>query len=412
MKPSMTTETKAKSKIPITRPLFGPEEKALVAEVLESGWVVQGPKVAEFERLFAQFTGAGHAVATTSCTTGLHLALITAGIGPGDQVLVPSLTYVASANAVRYVGAEPVLVDIDPRTFTIDTECLESTIARLNSLGRLKGIIPVSLFGLCCDMPAINRLAKKHNLIVIEDAACAIGGLRDGHHAGTEALSAVFSFHPRKAITTGEGGMLLTDDDKIAEHARRLRDHGASKTDLERHFSQGGSLLPEFDEIGFNYRMTDLQGAIGVAQMQKLEFILTERQKLAARYDDLLANNSSLQTPLVPDLMTHGYQSYACLFRPPTTDNLLAAWDDILTANQARNRLMAELESEGISARQGTHAVHTLGFYRNEYSLKDTDFPAAFMVDRLSITLPLYPGMTESDQTRVVETIRRLLGAI
>ena len=412
MKPSTISESKAKSKIPITKPSFGPEEVAIVAEVLKSGWVVQGPKVAEFERLFTEFTGAKHAIATTSCTTALHLALLTAGIGQGDRVLLPSLTYVASANAIKYVGAEPLFVDIDRTTFTISIDDLKQKIADYESAGHLKAVMPVSLFGLCCDMPAINRLAEKHNLIVIEDAACAIGGLRDGHHAGTEALSATFSFHPRKAISTGEGGMLITDDRQIADQARRLRDHGASKTDLERHFSEGGSLLPEFNEIGFNYRMTDLQGGLGVVQMQKLPDILTARRRLTARYDKLLADNRDLQTPSVPKSMTHGYQSYVCLFRPPASDNLLDSWAEIQRANQARNRLMAGLEAEGISVRQGTHAVHTLGFYKKEQKLSETDFPASFMADRLSITLPLYPDMTDSDQDRVVAAINRLRASI
>lgn len=412
MKPSTTSEAEAKSKIPITKPSFGAEEVAIIAEVLQSGWVVQGPKVAEFERLFAEFTGAKYAIATTSCTTALHLALVTAGVGPGDRVLLPSLTYVASANAIKYVGAEPLFVDIDPATFTISIDDLKRKIADQKSAGHLKAVMPVSLFGLCCDMPAINRLAKQYDLIVIEDAACAVGGFRDAHHAGTEALSATFSFHPRKAISTGEGGMLITDDRKIADHARRLRDHGASKTDLERHFSEGGSLLPEFNEVGFNYRMTDLQGGLGVVQMQKLPAILTARRRLAARYDELLADNPDFQTPLVPASMTHGCQSYVCLFRLPASDNLASTWDEILTANKARNRLMAALEAEGISVRQGTHAVHTLGFYQKEQNLKDRDFPASFMADRLSITLPLYPDMTDADQERVVAAINRLSPSI
>ena len=408
----MTLTSKIETKpLPITRPSFGIEEKEMLARILDSGWVVQGPNVARFEALFAEFTGGTYAIATTSCTTALHLALLTTGVGEDDQVLVPSLTYVASANAVRYVGAEPILVDVDPATFTISIDDLTAKIEKYKSSGRLKAIMPVSLFGLGCDMTAINSLARKHNLLVIEDAACATGAYRENHHAGTEALAAAFSFHPRKAISTGEGGMLLTNDASIAEQARRLRDHGASKTDLERHISNGGSLLPEFNELGYNYRMTDLQGGLGVCQMEKLPAILRERRALAERYSELLSGHPDLKAPKIPNGMTHAYQSYVCLFRPPSNENLIDAWDGILSANRTRNQLMAALEAENISVRQGTHAVHTLGHYRNRYGLRDTNFPASFMVDRLSITLPLFVGMTEADQRRVVAAVDRILSA-
>lgn len=408
----MTSKTGDQTKLPITKPLFDNTEIELITEVLKSGWVVQGPKVAEFERLIAEFTGAKHAIATTSCTTALHLALVAAGIGPGDEVLLPSLTYVASANAIKYVGAMPVFVDVDPRTFTIGPHRLASIVRDRTGSGKLKAIMPVSLFGLCCDMNRINDLAKQNDLIVIEDAACGLGGYRQGHHAGREALAGCFSFHPRKAITTGEGGMIITDSQQLADLARSLRDHGASKSDLERHFQAGGSLLPEFNQLGFNYRLTDIQGALGVAQMGKLEAILAERGRLAASYDTLLADQKDIVTPCKPSEYQHGYQSYVCLFRPPTDMNAPSAWNDIQASNKARNRLMASLEAEGISVRQGTHAVHTLGYYQASYRLADTDFPVSYMVDRLSITLPLFPGMTESDQQRVVKSIDRLAASL
>ncbi len=406
-----TTTANHLTQIPITKPVFDAAEKAAVAAVLDSGWIVQGPQVARFEQLFAEFTGSRYAVATSSCTTALHLALIASGIGPGDEVIIPSFTFIATANAVEYVGARPVFLDIDLSTFTIDTHSLQDL---LETAGRTRGrkfkaIIPVSLFGLCADMDEINRLAREHELLVIEDAACATGALHYGKHAGTEAVAGCFSFHPRKAITTGEGGMIVTDDDQLASTVRKLRDHGASKTDLERHLQQGGSLLPDYNLLGYNYRMTDLQGALGVVQMAKLEHILHERSKAAQRYDRLLASVPELLTPQVLQDYVHGYQSYVCLFQPygSWSDPALATdWKRVGEANKIRNRLMAHLEEQKISVRQGTHAVHTLKYYQSKYGLADHDFPASYIADRLSITLPLFVGITEADQERVVETIR------
>jgi perosamine synthetase len=405
--PDTTTES---TPIPITKPVFDQTERDAIARVLESGWVVQGPNVAQFEQLFAEFTGSRHAIATTSCTTALHLALIAAGIGPGDEVIVPAFTFVATANAVEYVGARPIFVDISLDTYNLDLNSLEAGIqARTRqSNNRLRAIIPVSLFGLCAPMPEINALAEKYNLQVIEDAACAAGAKRGNHHAGTEALAGCFSFHPRKAITTGEGGMVITDDDKLASSIRRLRDHGASKTDLERHLKQGGSLLPAYDELGYNFRMTDIQGALGVAQMAKLRTILDGRHQVAQRYDELLQGRLELKRPVVPSGYHHGYQSYVCMYLPDgpvTSDGSFRNIQRIESSNRLRNRLMDHLEHHKISVRQGTHAVHTLGYYQEKYGLMDRDFVAAYAADRLTITLPLYVGMTESEQTRVVETI-------
>ncbi len=268
-------------KIPITKPYFDNAENEAVRQVLESGWLVQGPRVAEFEDLFKDFVGAKHALATTSCTTALQLALLAAGIRPNDEVLLPSFTFIATANAVEYIGAKPTLIDIDLETFTIAPGKLEEYLNSRSQTSNSKPrcIIPVSLFGLCADMEAINKIATKHGILVIEDAACGLGAEREGHHAGTEAMAGVFSFHPRKSITTGEGGILVTNDGNIAEKVRQLRDHGASKSDLERHLKEGGSLLPEYNILGFNYRMTDLQGAVGLIQLGKLDAFIKERAR-------------------------------------------------------------------------------------------------------------------------------------
>ncbi|MFZ5979598.1 MAG: DegT/DnrJ/EryC1/StrS family aminotransferase [Candidatus Zixiibacteriota bacterium] len=395
--------------IPITRPVFDDDDIRAVSEVLKSGWVVQGSRVKEFERLFCEFTGGAHAIAANSCTSALHLSLVAAGIGPGDEVLLPSFTFIATANAVEYTGARPVFVDIDPATYNIDANKIEACLKNHKSAGltRPKAIIPVSLFGLSADMVAVNRLAEQYGLIVIEDAACSLGAFRDGRHAGTEALTGNFSFHPRKALSTGEGGMVLTNDDKIADRIRKLRDHGASKTDLERHLSDGGSLLPEYNLLGYNYRLTDIQGALGVNQMNKVETVLRGRQEAARRYYQLLETVPELVPPVVPEKYHHAYQSFVCLYRPDNIEK--PSRKEIDRLNRDRNRLMAHLESRGISVRQGTHAVHTLGYYQNKYGLADFDFPFAYLADRLTITLPLYYDLSEPEQKRVVSTIREYL---
>ncbi|MEZ5359419.1 MAG: DegT/DnrJ/EryC1/StrS family aminotransferase [Candidatus Zixiibacteriota bacterium] len=399
--------TLASKSLPITQVQFDEAEEQAVLEVLRSGWIVQGPRVAEFERRFADFVGCEFAVATSSCTTSLHLALLAAGIGPGDKVIVPSLTYIATANAVEYVGAQPIFADIDPCHFTIDIDSVRRLLEGNND-GNVKAIIPVSLFGLCADMPEVNSLAEEFGLIVIEDAACGMGGYRQGHHAGTEAEIGVFSLHPRKAITTGEGGVIVTNNEQYAETMRSLRNHGASMSDMQRHLQHGGSLLPEFNMLGYNYRMTDIQGAIGIAQMRKASGIFAARREAAQYYNEILKDIDGLYIPQSPENYRHAYQSYVCYFGfvPEKGDIDL---NRVREANIRRNRLMAELEQEGISVRQGTHAVHTLGFYRNKYGLTESDCPAAFAADRLSIALPLFPGILTSDQHRVAETIKRLL---
>lgn len=225
-------------------------------------------------------------------------------------------------------------------------------------------------------------------------------------------MAGCFSFHPRKAITTGEGGMVVTNDDDLANKIRKMRDHGGAKTDLERHLQNGGSLLPEYNMLGFNYRMTDLQGALGVVQMDKADVILKGRQEAASRYDRLLAGLSEITTPFVPVGYSHAYQSYVCLYKADSSklkDKADIHWSEIDIWNRERNRIMAELEGKGISVRQGTHAVHTLGYYKKKYGFNDYDYPVSYTADRLSITLPLYYGITEPDQERVVASLKNLI---
>ncbi len=400
-------------KIPITKPFFGEEEEKAILNTLKTGWIVQGPNVKDFEDSFAKFVKVKHAVATSSCTTALHLGLLALGVSPGDEVIVPSFTFIATVNAVEYCQAKPIFCDIDLMTFNIDINMLEEICKRNAQNKKLKAIIPVSLFGLCADMPVICRIADKYGLKVLEDAACALGayvsvnGSDSNHlyHAGTFVDGACFSFHPRKSLTTGEGGMFVTNDDSFAELARRLRDHGASKSDLERHIKQGGALLPDYNILGFNYRMTDIQGALGVSQMKKANYILNKRREKANRYNDDLKNIEYLISPFVPEGYIHGYQSYVCLFTNGEDISGLNL-EKINRLNVLRNKFMDKLERKGIATRQGTHAVHTLGYYKKKYSLKDEDYKNSFAADRLSITLPLYTEMTNKEHDYVVEQLK------
>jgi len=382
-------------KIPITRPFFDAAERDAVLAPLESGWLVQGPQVAEFERLFAEYTGSPHAIATSSCTTALHLALVALAIGAGDDVIVPSLTWVATANVVETVGARPIFVDVSLDTYNLEPDGVARAITP-----QTRAILPVSLFGLSAPMGPILEIARARNLRVIEDDACAIGAYYHGRHAGTAADTGCFSFHPRKAITTGEGGMIITADDGLAVRMRSLRDHGASVSDLARHQSSRSFVLPEFDVVGFNYRMTDLQGAVGVAQMGKLEWIMEQRARVARRYDQRLADIPWLRRPAVPPGFVHGYQSYVCLFAPeePTLANVAAL-------HEGRNRVMAALEQAGIATRPGTHAVHMLGYYRRKYRLDPAALPNSLFAERLTLTLPLYSQMSEDEQDSVVSAL-------
>lgn len=394
-----------KMNIPITKTIFGDEEKKAIVKPLETGWVVQGPNVAKFQNMFADFTGSKYAHAASNCTTALHLGLEAMDITKGDKVIVPSFTYVASANAVEYTGAEVVFCDIDLKTFNIDETKLEEMIKNDNSI---KAIMPVNLFGLCANMPYIMELAKKYNLKVIEDSACGFDGWIGDKHSGTFGDCGCFSFHPRKSICTGEGGMLITDDEDIANKVSQLKDHGASKSDLQRHKEKGGSLLPDFTMRGYNYRMTDMQGALGVCQMDRKEYIMNGRREVASKYDEVLKDISQLVSPYIPENYKHGYQSYVCIFTDGEDISNLTK-EQIDRINIKRNIFMEKLEEMTIATRQGTHAVHTLGYYKNKNNFKDEDFLMSYAADRLSIALPLYAGMTNEEFSYIIDNIRKCL---
>ncbi len=388
-------------KIPISKPFFGVEEAKAIVEPLETGWVVQGPKVAEFEKRFAEFAKVEHAIAMTSCTTALHAGLLARGIGPGDEVIVPAFTWVATANVVELVGAKPVFLDVRAEDFNLDIAALEKTIT-----DRTKAIIPVSLFGATAPMHDVMRIAKARELFVMEDCACAVGTFLGERHAGTIGHAGAFSFHPRKSITTGEGGMFVTNDAALAQAVRVIRDHGASTSDLQRHLGPRSYVLPEFAVVGSNYRMTDFQGALGVEQMKRLEWILGERTKRAARYDELLKAVPELKAPKAPPGSRHGYQAYVTWFAPetPTLAN-------VQTLHDKRNTVMDKLQHAGVATRPGTHAVHMLAFYGDKYGIAREDFPGAYLSDQLTLTLPLYVQMTDAEQDYVVAELRRALTA-
>jgi dTDP-4-amino-4,6-dideoxygalactose transaminase len=387
--------TPAKLNVPIARTSLTDVEIESVLAPLRSGWLVQGPKVREFEEKWSAFTGAKHSIAVTSCTTALHLSLAALGFGPGDEAIVPAFTWIATANVVEHLGGAVVFCDIDLNTFNLDVARLESRITP-----RTKAIIPVHLFGLAADMSPIMAIAERHGLRVVEDAACGFGARYHGKHVGNFGDTGCFSFHPRKAITTGEGGMITTMDDGLAEKLRRLRDHGAAMSDLQRHLGARPYLLADHPDAGYNQRMTDIQGALGSAQMDRANEIITERRRLAARYDEAFAALPWLRTPAHVEGCEHGYQSYPCLFRPESISP-----DTITFINNERNEWMDRLQQQGISTRPATHAVHMLSFYREKYGLKPEDFPNSRAANDCSISLPLFHGMTEAEQEWVIEQV-------
>lgn len=400
---------------PVTKPFFSEEEIKLISDSLESGWVAQGPKVTEFEKKIALHEGVAEGVATTSCTTALHLALVAEGCMKGMDVIAPSFTFVATHNAIVLTGATPIMCDICKDTFNIDVEKLEEIIetkygfedgklVNLQTRNILWGILPVHEFGLCCDILKINEIAGKYGLHVIEDAACALGSRIGDVHQGNFGNTSCISFHPRKSITTGEGGMVLTNDSILADKMRSLRSHAGSVSADARDKGKG-YLLPEFNDTGFNYRMTDIQGAMGLAQVKKLDFIIESKRKSVQYYNELIKEEiPELITPVEPEGYFHTYQSYVCRL-----DLKRLGMDSIEDGHTFRNNLMERLEESGVATRQGTHAVHTLGYYKDRFGYANEDYPNAYECDRLSMTLPLYIGISKEDQKEIVEIICKCL---
>jgi perosamine synthetase len=377
-----------KRNIPISLPSMGQEEWEATKEPIFSGWITQGPKVAEFEKLFAQRHKVKHAIAVSNCTTALHLALVALGIKEGDEVLVPAFTWVSTANAIMYCNAKPVFVDIDIHTFNIDPEEIAKKIT-----AKTKAIIPVHLFGLCANIDAIKKIAPQ--LKIVEDGACAAGAGIGDKPAGSLGDIGCFSFHPRKSVTTGEGGMLTTNDDKLAEQLNMLRNHGASVSEEQRHKGPKPYILPEFEMVGYNYRMTDIQGAVGVVQIKKLDQFIDERQKWADYFTNELSSVAWLKTPFIPGGFKHGWQSYVLFV-------------DESKAPMKRNDLMEFLQQKGISTRPGTHAVHMLSYYAKTFNIKPSDFPNAFAANEYSMSIPLHNKMVREDYEYIVAVLKSI----
>ena len=373
--------------IPIARPSFGRAEEDAVVEVLRSGWVSQGPRVAEFERRFAEYVGAAHAIAVSSCTTALHLALLAAGVEPGDEVICPSLSFIATANAIVYAGATPVFADIDRATYNLNPESVESSIT-----GRTKAILLVHQIGLASPIDQMQAIASRHGLVLIEDAACAIGSEYRGQRIGRPHTSvACFSFHPRKILTTGEGGMLTTNDAELAARVRRLRQHAMTVSDLARHNSTR-VVTESYDEIGYNYRMTDLQAAIGLVQLQRLDKMLCQRRELAQRYSERLSALGWVVPPQEPSHCRHNFQSYMARL---TSD-----------APFTRDQLMQELLDQGVATRRGIMAIHRECSYRD--AKWDGRLPETNLIADTAIILPLFYEMREEEQDYVVNSLEEV----
>lgn len=371
----------------LTEPEFDEAEIANLRSCLSSGWVTQGPFVTQFEAQVRTRHNVKHGFAVTSCTAGLHLAALALGLGPGDEILVPAFTWITSANMAEYVGAEVVFVDVDPTTFNIDPEAAAAAVT-----DKTKAIVAVHLFGLAADMNPILQLASAHELIVIEDAACALGTHYQGKPVGGIGDIASFSFHPRKAVTTGEGGLVSTNDDELAAKVAALRNHGSIGTPEGTEQRQPWTMA-QFAYAGLNYRMSDIQAAVGVAQMEKFDSILARRVERAKRYLTLLAPfEGEIQLPHDPEESgSHSYQSFVVRM--------------LKGGREKRNALMQFMAKRDLETRPGTHAVHRLDYYANKYGLKPDDYPNAAICEDTTVTIPLSPLMTDADQDLVVSAI-------
>jgi perosamine synthetase len=379
--------TKPKT-IPVTRPLVGVAESEAAARVIASGWLTQGPRVAEFEAAVAQYVGADHAVACSSCTTALHMALLACGVQCGDEVIVPSLSFIATANAVRYCGARPVFVDVDRDTMNLDPAAVARAIT-----ARTRVLMPVHQVGLPADLDRFRAIAARHRLRLVEDAACALGSEYKGRRIGAAAEFCCFSFHPRKVITTGEGGMIVTQSAEIAERLRLMRQHGMSVSDLARHRADR-PILEDYVQLGFNYRMSDVQAAIGIEQMKRLDGILARRRELATRYTQAIADLPGVWPPLEPPWARSNYQSY------------VVRLDDDFAAS--RDEVLAALAGRGVAARPGIMTAHRTQTCRDQYG--EIRLPVTEAVSDHTLILPLYPELTDQEQDVVIGVLHEMGG--
>jgi perosamine synthetase len=373
--------------VPFARPHFRGDEGAAVAAAIASGWVSQGPRVREFEQRFAERVGAAHAIATTSCTSALHLALYGLGVSPGDEVIVPSLSFIATANSVWQCGATPVFADVDPDTLNLDPDAAERAITPQTKL-----IMPVHQIGLPADMDRLMDVAARHGLMIMEDAACAIGACYKGRPIGSVGPVACFSLHPRKVITTGEGGVITTSDDALAARLRQLRQHAMSISDLARH-NTDRVVFETYPERGFNYRMTDMQAALGLCQLEILDEVLERRRILCERYSEALSALPGVETPTDPPYAARTWQSYCIRVRPE--------------AAVSRIELMQRLMDDGIGTRKGIMAIHEEAAYPGDYDLPHTEAASHDM-----LMLPLFPDLSFEQQDYVIARVARHVSAV
>jgi perosamine synthetase len=371
--------------IPITKPCLGSAEADAARSAMESGWVSQGPKVAEFERAVAEYCGTVDAVAVSNCTTALHLGLVVLGVGPGDEVICPSMSFIATANSIRHTGATPVFADVDPRTYNLDPD---AALAAITS--RTKAILVVHQIGMPVDLERFLAIGKARGIKIMEDAACAIGSRYRGRPIGGHSEMACFSFHPRKVITTGEGGMITTNNAEYARRFRLLRQHGMSVPDTVRH-AANRVITEEYACVGYNYRLTDIQAAIGIEQLKRLDKIVARRRELAGQYDKGLCRHPWLRTPYVPDDVEPNFQSYAVHLSP--------------AAPLSRDKLMQALFEDGISTRRGIMLSHLEPAYAD---LASRPLPQSELASSRSLLLPLYPQMTDEQQQGILAVLDRV----
>ena len=374
--------------IPITKPYFDNDEINILKECLDSGWVTQGPLTEKFENLFKEEHSCQYAVSASSCTAALHIALLALGINAGDEVIVPAFTWITSASCVEYVGADVKFVDVEKETMNIDPAKIEEAITP-----KTKAIIAVHLFGCPAKMDEIMEIAKKHHLYVVEDCACAIGTTYKGKKVGTIGDIGCFSFHPRKAITTGEGGMCSTNDEALYYKMIQYKNHGAS---LTRKGADYGNpyYFGVYDEVGYNLRLSDIQAAVGIAQFKKLHMLLEDRKRCVDYYIEKLTGNSNIILPILPQEFGHTYQSFVILLK--TGDRAL------------RNQIMTEMQKQEIQSRPGTIAITRTEFNRKKYGLSNWDYPVAEFCEDASLTLPIYPFMKNEELDKVIDIVRKI----
>ena len=373
--------------IPIMRPWLGRPEAEAAAAAVASGWVAQGPRVAEFERAVADRVGAAECVAVSSCTAALHLSLVALGVGPGDEVVVPSLSFIATANVARYVGSMPVFADVDPATQNLTRKTIERVLSPAT-----RAVILVHQGGMPADVAGVHELCDPAGIAVIEDAACALGSTVRGEPVGAGSELVAFSFHPRKVITTGEGGMIATSRPDLAGRLRRLREHGMSVSAADRH-AANRVVIERYLETGFNFRMTDIQAAVGLVQLSRLDAIVARRRFLATRYRELLADVAGLVLPTDPAHGETNYQSFWVVLPEEFP--------------VGRDELLDRLRADGISARRGIMASHLEPAYEGH---PHGDLAVTERLTRRSLLLPLFHEMTEDQQDHVVATLRREAG--